>query len=65
MNQIHRRATWGLEAPEAILDWSVWYLKYEDEPRLAVLLEDCKLNLWQERDEQLALVASEWADYYP
>jgi hypothetical protein len=30
-----------------------------------MLLEDCELRVWQERDEQLALVTEEWANYYP
>lgn len=54
-----------MESPESILSWSVGYLKVEDEPRLAMLLEDCEPRVWQERDEQLALVDELRAEYFP
>lgn len=55
----------AVEASDSPLDWSIGFLQSENEPGLALLLEDCKLRIWRERDEWLALIDRMEADCYP
>jgi hypothetical protein len=54
------------EPPEQILSWAVGLAEEGwEEPRLARLLEECELTVWEERDEMLALVHELHAEYFP
>lgn len=53
------------ESSDALLSSVAGFLEVDGEARLARLLEDCTLSVWEEQDAQLALVSEEMADALP
>jgi len=53
------------ESPAEVLSYMVAFAEGWEEPRLARLIEECRLHIWLEPDEELGLIDKYFPELYP